>query len=173
MKGISYATMILTALALAACQPAEDSAAPSAEAPPVAGPVEAPPPAAPPPAPEPAPAPGTPQTTTQASLVSDSEWVILFAGHDLTSFEPLGPAQWNIIDDYVEADGYTGSWLVSRGGYTNFRLQVDFYPGPDANSGIFIRCEDRNAVSAESCYEINIFDNNENPNNRTGSIVNH
>ena len=119
------------------------------------------------------PDPATPQTTTQASLDSDPEWVVLFAGHDLTSFDPLGDAQWNIIDDYVEADGYMGSFLVSKGGYTDFRLQVEFYPGPEANSGIFIRCEDRNAVSADSCYEINVFDTNENPDNRTGSIVNH
>jgi len=166
MKGLAIATTIFAGLTLGACESADDMSA--QESPPVAGPVEP----APPPVAAPAPRAG-PQTTTQASLVSDPEWVILFAGHDLTSFEPLGDAQWNIIDDYVEADGYLGSFLVSRGGYTNFRLQVEFWPGPEANSGIFIRCDDRSAVSATTCYEINIFDTNENPDNRTGSIVNH
>ena len=174
MKGLSFATLILTGFALAACQPAADTSAPDDAAPPVAGPVEPAPPApAPAPMPAPMPDPATPQTTNQASLVSDPQWAVLFAGHDLTSFDTLGDAQWNIIDDYVEADGYTGSFLVSRGQYTDFRLQVEFYPGPEANSGIFIRCEDRNAVSADSCYEINVFDTNENPDNRTGSIVGH
>jgi hypothetical protein len=114
-----------------------------------------------------------PRTTTQASLLSESNWAVLFAGHDLTSFDPLGDAQWNIIDDYVEADGYTGSFLVSKGQYGDFRLRVEFWPGPESNSGIFIRCDDPTAVSATNCYEINIFDTNENPDNRTGSIVNH
>jgi hypothetical protein len=162
MKGLSIVTLIFSSLTLVACQNADDMGA--ADPTPVAGPVE--------PAP-PAPAPAGPQTTTQASLVSDPEWAVLFAGHDLTSFDQLGDAQWNIVDDYVEADGYTGAFLVSRGGYRDFRLQLEFWPGAGANSGIFIRCEDPAAVSATTCYEINIFDTNENPDNRTGSIVNH
>ncbi len=165
MKGLIIATTIFAGLTLAACQNAEDTSA--NETPPVAGPVEPAPPVA-----EPAVSVG-PHTTSQASLVSDSEWVVLFAGHDLTSFEPLGEAQWNIIDDYVEGDGYTESFLVTKGRYTDFRLHVEFWPGPEANSGIFIRCDDPGEVSATSCYEINVFDTNENPDSRTGSIVNH
>lgn len=161
MKGFTITTIVFSCLALTACQNADDSA-------PMAGPLEPAPPVA-----DSVPQPNVPQTTTQASLLSDPEWAILFAGHDLTSFNPLGDAQWNIIDDYVEADGYVGSWLVSRGGYRDFRLRVEFWPGPDSNSGIFIRCEDPAAITANSCYEINIYDTNENPDNRTGSIVNH
>lgn len=161
MKGFAITTIVFSSLALTACQNADDPA-------PMAGPVDPAPPVA-----DAAPQPNVPQTTTQASLLSDPEWAILFAGHDLTSFNPLGDAQWNIIDDYVEADGYVGSWLVSRGGYRDFRLRVEFWPGPDSNSGIFIRCEDPAAITANSCYEINIYDTNENPDNRTGSIVNH
>jgi len=161
MKGFTITTIVFSSLALTACQNADDSA-------PMAGPLEPAPPVA-----DAVPQPNVPQTTTQASLLSDPEWAILFAGHDLTSFNPLGDAQWNIIDDYVEADGYVGSWLVSRGGYRDFRLRVEFWPGPDSNSGIFIRCEDPAAITANSCYEINIYDTNENPDNRTGSIVNH
>jgi hypothetical protein len=55
---------------------------------------------------------------------------------------------------------------------TDFLLRVEFQATSESNSGVFIRCEDPNAVSAESCYEINVFDQNENPNNRTGAIVN-
>ena len=113
------------------------------------------------------------QTTTQASLLSEPEWAILFAGHDLTSFNEVGDAEWNIIDDYVEADGYMGSYLVTRGHYTDFVLQAEFWPGANSNSGIFIRNGDPQAISAMGGYEINIYDTNENPDNRTGSIVGH
>lgn len=113
------------------------------------------------------------QTTTQASLLSEPEWAVLFAGHDLSSFNAVGDAEWNIIDDYVEADGYTGSFLVTRGHYTDFLLQAEFWPGANSNSGIFIRNGDPQAISAMGGYEINIYDTNENPDNRTGSIVGH
>ena len=113
------------------------------------------------------------QTTTQASLLSEPNWVILFAGHDLSTFNEVGDAEWNIIDDYVEADGYVDSFLVTRGHYTDFLLQAEFWPGADSNSGIFIRNDDAQAISAMGGYEINIFDTNENLDNRTGSVVGH
>ena len=113
------------------------------------------------------------QTTTQASLLSEPNWVILFAGHDLSTFNEVGEAEWNIIDDYVEADGYLNSFLVTRGHYTDFLLQAEFWPGAGANSGIFIRNDDPQAISAMGGYEINIFDTNETLDNRTGSVVNH
>ena len=119
------------------------------------------------------PAQAVAQTTTQASLLSEPEWVILFAGHDLSSFNEVGEAEWNIIDDYVEADGYMGSFLVTRGHYTDFLLQAEFWPGAASNSGIFIRNGDPQAISAMGGYELNIYDTNENPDNRTGSIVGH
>ena len=50
-------------------------------------------------------------------------------------------------------------------------LQTD-WAEPATNSGIFIRCQDADAISANSCYEVNIWDENENPANRTGAIVN-
>ena len=70
-------------------------------------------------------------------------------------------------------DGMIARQLTQRVTQRDFRLHVEFWPGAESNSGIFIRCEDPAAVSAISCYEINIFDTNENPDNRTGSIVNH
>lgn len=113
------------------------------------------------------------QTTTQASLLSEPEWVILFAGHDLSSFNEVGDAEWNIIDDYVEADGYENSYLVTRGHYTDFVLQAEFWPSAGSNSGIFIRNGDPQAISAMGGYEINIYDTNPNPDNMTGSVVGH
>lgn len=169
---MNYARTVLLCLSgivLAACEPAGDMTASdesaaeagaengSAEAMPDAAELEASTPIA--------------QTTTQASLLSEPEWAILFAGHDLSSFNQLGDAEWNIIDDYVEADGYMGSFLVTRGHYTDFVLQAEFWPGANSNSGIFIRNGDPQAISAMGGYEINIYDTNENLDNRTGSIV--
>ena len=167
MKCVSTALLILSGLVIAGCQNAEEPSSPG-PAPEAAAPVAAAP------APQaPAAEPEGPQTTNQASLLSDPTWAVLFGGQDLSSFNPLGEAQWNIVDDYVEADGYVGSWLVTKGHYTDFHLQVDFWPSEGANSGIFIRNQDAMAISATAGYEINIFDTNENPDNRTGSVVNH
>ncbi len=168
MKCVSTALVWLSVLALAACQPAEELS--SQETPAAAAPAAAPPA---PPAPAPAAATQAPQTTNQASLVSQPDWVILFAGHDLSSFNEVGDAEWKLIDDYVEAHDFTQAFLVTKGQYTDFQLHAEFWPSPGANSGIFIRNDNADAINATDGYEINIYDTNENPDNRTGSVVGH
>lgn len=101
-----------------------------------------------------------------------AEWITLFDGTSLDQFDQLGEAQWNIVDDYVEADG-KGSYLVTQEHFDDFRLEVEFWPSPDANSGVYIRCQDPEAINADSGYEINIYDTNENPDNRTGAVINY
>ena len=108
-----------------------------------------------------------------AASRSNSEWVVLFEGRDLGGFHELGDAEWELIDDYVEADGFVDSYLVSRESFSDFELRVEFWPSADANSGVYIRCQDPGAISAESGYEINIYDTNPNPENRTGAIIHH
>lgn len=106
-----------------------------------------------------------------ATPAVESEWVTLFDGTDLNQFNQLGDAQWNIVDDYVEADGYAFSYLSTKEMYGDFELEVEFWPSADANSGIYIRSQNPEEIKAESGYEINIYDTNENPDNRTGSII--
>ncbi len=105
------------------------------------------------------------------SAPAETEWVTLFDGTDLSHFNTAGEAQWIIIDDYVEADGYKRSYLVTKESYGDFQLRVEFWPSPDANSGVYIRCQNPEEIKAESGYEINIYDTNENPDNRTGAII--
>ena len=132
------------------------------------------------PTPMPAPMPAVPATASDApplttnddSLLAEPTWAVLFAGHDLMSFNTIGGANWRLADGVIQADGGEPGWLVTKGAYTDFRIQVEFQASSDTNSGVFIRCEDPNDVSAERCYEINVFDLNENPNNRTGGIIN-
>ena len=108
-------------------------------------------------------------TTCQITLAQ--EWTTLFDGSNLDSFNTLGEAQWNMIDGYVEADGYTGSYLVTKENYGDFQLELEFWPSMDANSGVFIRNQSGESIGADFGYEINIYDTNENPDNRTGAIV--
>lgn len=63
------------------------------------------------------------------------------------------------------------AFLVLPEPYGNFELSVEYWAEPATNSGIFIRCQDADAISARSCYEANIWDTNENPDNRTGAVV--
>jgi len=51
-------------------------------------------------------------------------------------------------------------------------LTLEFWVDEPANSGVFIRCSDRDAIGATSCYEVNIYDQREDPTYRTGGIVN-
>ena len=148
MKTLAFATIVFGGLAVAACQPAGNDT--GAEEPaPMGGPVE-------------------PATPPNAEV---PEEVVLFSGGDLDSFDTLGEPEWNIIDDYVESESPSRGFLVSKDIYTNFSLQAEFYPGPGTNSGIFIRCQDPNDITSQTCYEINIADTNDNPDSRTGSVV--
>ena len=106
------------------------------------------------------------------SLPPSTDWVSLFSGGDLSNFNKIGDANWQIIDNFVEADGGKHSFLVSRDHYRDFELHVEFWPSPDANSGVFLRCQDPTAIANESCYELNIYDQHSNPDNATGSIIN-
>ena len=166
MKYLTAATTMTLGILLSACGGGGgDMGAPEPAAAPDAAPMTA------------APAPAAEEqmlTTNDASLLSEPTWAILFSGHDLMTFDQLGGANWEIVDGVVGADdrGDPG-WLVTKAAFTDFHIRVEFQASAQSNSGIFVRCEDPNGVSAESCYEINVFDQNENPDNRTGSIVAH
>ena len=189
MKFVSPTLVCLSGLALAACQPGQDASLGEDLAQAVATPIEAP---------LPIPRITDAETTNQASLLSEPNWAILFSGHDLSSFRALqydpiisgedtnhptnfvsgepnevGDAEWSIIGDFVEAEDDLQAFLVTKGHYTDFLLQLQFWNGPGSNSGIFIRNDNADEINADNGYEINIYDTNQNPDNRTGSIVGH
>jgi hypothetical protein len=56
--------------------------------------------------------------------------------------------------------------------YADFEVRVEFWVNDDANSGVFIRCEDPTKVSGRTSYEMNIFDKRPDPSYGTGAIVN-
>jgi hypothetical protein len=123
------------------------------------------------PAAPPAPA-APPMNTTTYSLINEPTWVNLFAGQDLSQFNRVGGANWQIVDDVVESTSGEAGFLVTRGSYGDVRVTLDFWTSPDANSGIFMRCQEPENMGAANCYEVNIFDQRPDQTYRTGGIVN-
>lgn len=109
------------------------------------------------------------------SALAQWEFVTLFDGKSLDGWTQVGDANWHLVKDpagdYVQADKGTG-FLVTPKSYGSFTLKVEFWADTPANSGIFIRVQDPKAITADSAYEINIFDTRPDPTYRTGGIVN-
>jgi hypothetical protein len=112
---------------------------------------------------------GEPGVVAPAANVA-GEWETLFDGTDLAHFNPIGDANWEIVDDTVRADSGNG-FLVTQATYDDFDLELEFWVTPEANSGVFLRCMNPLEISAMSCYEANIYDQRPDPKYRTGGIV--
>ena len=97
--------------------------------------------------------------------------IMLTDGTKMDNFNKVGDADWRIGERAIVANNGRG-FLVSKQSFDNFRLRAEFYPDDETDSGIFIRCDNPQMISAQSCYEINIYDTNTNRNNATGAIVN-
>jgi hypothetical protein len=97
--------------------------------------------------------------------------IALLDGSSLDGWVISGDANWRASDGGVEADSGRGH-LVTEGSYSDFVLTAEFWVDDVANSGIFFRCADRDAIGPNSCYEVNIFDQRGDPTYRTGAITN-
>ena len=98
------------------------------------------------------------------------DWVTLFDGKSLDRWTPIGMVNWKVVGQELWSTDGAG-FLLSKQSYGNFELKAEFWVTPDANSGIFIRCQDPAKVGAATCYEVNIFDTRPDPAYRTGAIV--
>src|SRR3972149_408573 len=63
----------------------------------------------------------------------------LFNGSNLNAFNPIGNANWSVVDGVVQANMGTG-FLVTKASYTDFQIRLEFWVDDNANSGVFIRC---------------------------------
>jgi len=104
------------------------------------------------------------------SAASSADWQTLFDGSNLDGWTRDGDANWQLTDGAVAADSGTG-FLLTKASYADFDLELEFWVSPDANSGVFIRCENPTQIGAATCYEVNIFDQRPDPTYRTGAIV--
>ena len=102
-------------------------------------------------------------------------WVQLFDGKTLGDWDKVGESNWRVEDGAIVADKVTSkgaAHLVSKTKYKDFMIHVEFWASDDANSGIFLRCQDPTTITDRSCYEANIFDTRKDPTYGTGGIVN-
>ena len=99
----------------------------------------------------------------------------LFDGKNLGDWDQVGEANWRVEDGAIVADKLTSkdaAHLVSKKKYKDFMIYVEFWSSDDANSGVFLRCQNPKEITDRSCYEANIFDQRKDPTYGTGGIVN-
>ena len=105
--------------------------------------------------------------------VDEEGWRPLFNSSDLSGWKIVGDANWRVEERAARADRSTAaSFLVSEERFTDFDLELEFWVDPQANSGVFLRCQDARTITDTSCYEANIFDTRPDQTYRTGAIVN-
>lgn len=103
-----------------------------------------------------------------------SGWTSLVDGtRGLENFRRVGEANWVTADGAIQASsgGKTPGYLVTHQSYGDFVIRAEFWSSDDANSGIFVRCQDPGTITDENCYEANIFDQRPDPTYGTGAIV--
>jgi hypothetical protein len=106
-----------------------------------------------------------------ATLNETDGVITLFDGSGLRNWDRVGDSEWRIVGEYVEGSGEAGH-LVSKRSFDDFRLTLEFWTDVPANSGVYVRCSDPQEITAQNCYEVNIYDTREDQTYRTGSIVN-
>jgi hypothetical protein len=105
---------------------------------------------------------------------TDAEgWRTLLNGSDLSGWNVVGDANWRVENRAARADQSTAaSFLVTEDRFADFDLELEFWVDSQANSGVFLRCQNAGTIADTSCYEVNIFDTRPDQTYRTGSIVN-
>ena len=99
-------------------------------------------------------------------------WLALSNDTDLSNWSVVGDGNWRVENGAMTADESTNSsFLVSDMSFADFDLELEFWVNSEANSGVFIRCSDRESINDTSCYEVNIFDTRPDQTYRTGAIV--
>ena len=109
------------------------------------------------------------------SASGDDGWKTLIDNGKKGDWSEVGKANWEMKDGILTADKLEGkdlAYLVSKDSYGDFQIRAEIWVDDEANSGIFIRCEKRDAMNGKDCYEVNIFDKRPDPSYGTGAIVN-
>lgn len=82
-----------------------------------------------------------------------------------------GTATWTFHGEELIGKSDSGSsFIMTNEVYKDFELTLEFKPDSTVNSGVFVRCKNQE-LSADDCYEINIWDLHPNQDYRTGTIV--
>jgi len=114
---------------------------------------------------------GCKQMSSMYDSVMDTGWVTLIDGEKgLDNFNRVGDANWRGEDGAIVADKGKGGFLVTKKSYKDFQIRAEFWVGPNANSGIYMRCANPAVITDKSCYEANIYDDRADPSFGTGAI---
>lgn len=82
-----------------------------------------------------------------------------------------GDAEWKYVNNELIGSLDSGAgFVMTKKSYSNFILELEFKPDSAINSGVFIRCKQKE-LSHSDCYEVNIWDLHPKQENRTGAIV--
>ena len=116
---------------------------------------------------------GVTSAIAMSASLAQGEWVTLIDGTEgLDNFNIVGDANWTAEMASIRATKGSGaSWLVSKNSYSNFELRVEFWATHDANSGVYMRCQNPERITDRDCYEANIFDQRPEAAFGTGGIV--
>ena len=108
-----------------------------------------------------------------AAQAAENDWTTLIDGTSgMENFNVVGEANWSATDGTIQAtEGPGAAFLVTKGSYGDFELRVEFWVSDDANSGIYMRCQDATTITDRTCYEANIFDQRPDLTFGTGGIV--
>jgi hypothetical protein len=101
-------------------------------------------------------------------------WITLLDSSNKGEWSEVGKANWTMKDGALTVDKLDGkeiSYLVSKNAYKDFQIRAEFWVDEEANSGIFIRCDQPDKIDGNICYEVNIFDKRPDPSYGTGAIV--
>jgi Domain of Unknown Function (DUF1080) len=126
------------------------------------------------------------RTLTAAALVGtaalygsaasgDDGWITLLDSTNKGDWSEVGKANWEFKDGAMVADKLESkdpSYLVTKTTYKDFQIRAEFWVDEEANSGVFIRCDQSDKIDAKICYEVNIYDKRPDPSYGTGAIVN-
>jgi hypothetical protein len=96
---------------------------------------------------------------------------LLFNGDDLSGWQVVGDADWQVKSGELVASGEGDGFITSHQEFKNFSLSLEFWVDATTNSGVYIRCQDRDNINPNTCYELNIWDEHPQQDARTGSIV--
>lgn len=103
------------------------------------------------------------------SYAADDGWVNMSGSFD--GWRQIGNANWRIENGEFVADTGNGH-LVTQEALTDFQVKLEFFVSDGkANSGIFFRASNPDAIADTSAYEANIFDERPDQTGRTGGIV--
>jgi hypothetical protein len=104
-------------------------------------------------------------------------WVTLLDGakpKTLENWNRVGFDNWRVEDGAIVAASSPvpgSTFLATKQAYGDFEVRAQVWVDPDTNSGIFLRCQHPEAISVNSCYEMNIWDNYKVQYYATGSIA--